>query len=36
MAVILEHCVVKILGVIDGDVSQDAIAADDILPEDFF
>jgi hypothetical protein len=33
---ILEHCIVKILCVVDCDVSGHAIAADDVLPEEFF
>jgi hypothetical protein len=36
IAEILEHSIVEILGVIDFDVSRDAIAADDILLEEFF
>jgi hypothetical protein len=36
MAEILEHCTVEILGVIDCDVSGDAVAADDILSEELF
>jgi hypothetical protein len=35
MVEILEHCIVKILGVIDCDVSPNAKAADDILLEEF-
>jgi hypothetical protein len=36
MVEILEHCTIEILGVIDCDVSRDAIVADDILSEEFF
>jgi hypothetical protein len=35
MAKILEHVVIKQLGVVDCDVSHDAIAIDDILLENF-
>jgi hypothetical protein len=33
VAEILEHCIIKILGVIDCGVLWDAIIADDILPK---
>jgi hypothetical protein len=36
LAKVFEHCAVKELYVVDGDMSGDAIAADDVLPEDFF
>jgi hypothetical protein len=32
---ILEHCIIKILVVVDCDVSRDAITKDDILPKEF-
>jgi hypothetical protein len=33
---ILEHCIVKILGIVDYDVPGNAIATDDILLEELF
>jgi hypothetical protein len=36
MIEIIEHYAVKILGVVDCDVSGDAIATDDVLPEELF
>jgi hypothetical protein len=36
MAEILEHCIIKILCVINYEVLRDTIAADDILPDEFF
>jgi hypothetical protein len=33
MAKVLEHCIVKIVGVTDCDVSRDTIAVDDIWPK---
>jgi hypothetical protein len=35
MAEILEHVIVKLLGMVNSDFSQDAIAVDDVLPEEF-
>jgi hypothetical protein len=35
VAEILEHCIIKKLGIIDFDVLWDAIAVDDILTEEF-
>jgi hypothetical protein len=35
VAKILEHCTVKILCIIDCDVSGDPVSADNVLPEEF-
>jgi hypothetical protein len=35
MAEILEHVVVGLLGIVNGDFSWDTIAAEDVLPEKF-
>jgi hypothetical protein len=35
MAKILEHVIVKLLGIVDYDVLGDDITADDVLPEKF-
>jgi hypothetical protein len=36
LAEVLEHCIVKVFYVVNYDVSRDTVAADDILPEEFF
>jgi hypothetical protein len=33
---ILEHAVVKVLGVVDFDLLRNSIATDNVLPKDFF
>jgi hypothetical protein len=35
MAEVLEHVIVKLLGIVNCDFSQDAIATDDVLSEEF-
>jgi hypothetical protein len=36
MAKILEHVIVKLLGIVNGDFSWDTKATDDVLPEKLF
>jgi hypothetical protein len=36
MIEILEHVIVKLLGIINGDFSWDTIVVDDLFPEKFF
>jgi hypothetical protein len=35
MAKVLEYIIVKLLGVVNGDFSQDVVAVDDALPQKF-
>jgi hypothetical protein len=36
MAEVLEHIIVKVLSIVDHDLSWDVEATDNILPEEFF
>jgi hypothetical protein len=35
IAEVLEHVIVELLDIVDGNFSRDTVAADDVLPEEF-